>query len=173
MSKEINENTMVEVWNNHRSGVSYVTDKVTRTWHTPGSMKKISLAELYDACNMPGAKKFFIEGALLIKDNEIRERLDLPALDEYTLDRKQMVALLESGNLADIEEFLQYCSNMLLNTFVQVAIELPLSNMSVAHLIGKYVGLDLVNVIAEKVAEQPEIKSASTNKARPQRLKKE
>lgn len=173
MARELNENTLVEVWSNSRSGISYVTDKVTRTWHTPGSSKKINLGELYEACNMPGAKKFFVEGVLLIKDNEVREKLDLPPLDEYTLDRKQMIELLQSGDLRLIEEFLQYCSNMLLNSFVQVAIDLPISDMNIAKLIGKYSGFDLVSVLAEKADDVVQVKDMPAGANRPKRIVKE
>jgi len=174
--REINDNTIVEVWSNHRSSISYVTDKVTRTWHTPGSMKKIKVDELYEACNSPGGKKFFNEGVLLIKDNEVRERLDLPPLDKFVLDRKEMFDLIKSGNFKEIEEFLQYCSNMLLSTFVQIAIEVPVSDLSIAKLIGKYAGIDILSVIAERQEEavgKKDQKEFDNNSGRPRRIAKE
>lgn len=154
MDRKIDDNTLVEVWNNHRSSIGYTTDKGSTVWHTPGLMKKIRMDELYDAFNVMGGRKLFAQGALLIKDNDIREKLGLAELDKYILDKEGMEELLNNGNLEEIEEFLQYCSDMLLETFTQAAINLPIKDMNVARLITKYSATDVLSVIDERAADK-------------------
>lgn len=164
MNKQIQDDTIVEVINNHGSSISYSTDKVTRTWQVVGETKKIRFIELQEACNARGGKVLFSEGALLIKDSEVRERLDLPALDKYVLDTKEMEALLKNRDLSEIEEFLQYSSNMLLKTFVDVAISLPIADMNISNLIKKYSGTDVALAIEERHADKESVVSTDTAK---------
>jgi len=173
--KVLDDNTLVEVWNNHGWGVSYVTDKITRTWQTSGVVKKIAFGELYEAMSFKGNRVLFEENALLIKDNEVRARLDLPPLNEYSLDLKEMKELLEQGDVEKIEDFLQYCSNMTLDAFVQVAIDLPVSNVSIVNLIGEYANVNVLAAIQEKMENSLTNKDSSpnVNKPRPKRIIKE
>ena len=175
MSREIKDNTMVEVWSNYSSSLSYVTPKVVRTWHTPGSMKKVAMSELYEAVNAPGGKKFFDEGALLIKDNEVRDKLGLEPLDQYTLSREEIITLLEKKDIEKVEELLQYCSNMMLETIVQIAIDMPIEDRPIAKLIQSYSGTDVFQVIEEKAqdTEQPQAAQPEKGKPRPKRKIKE
>ena len=171
----LKDDTLIEVWNNHGWGVSYVTDKVVRTWQTSGMVKKVPFGELYEAASFKGNRVLFAEGALLIKDNEVRERLDLPPLDEYTLDLEGMKTLLESGDKNKIEDFLQYCSNMALDALVQVAINIPVSDVKLAQLISKYAKVDVLSAIQEKMETQPTQtnQEVSEGKPRPKRIIKE
>ena len=158
MYNKINDNTLFEVWNNHRSSVGYIIGGVSNVWHTPGLMKKVKMDEVRNAFNQIGGRKLITQGALLIKDSNVRAELGLPELDEYLLDRDQMKDLLINGDLNNIEDFLQYCSNMLLTTFTQIAIELPIQDMNIARLITKYAGTDVLNVIEERAADEELVK---------------
>lgn len=174
--KKFEDNTLIEVWNNLGWGVSYVTDKATRTWQLTGSMKKIPFGELIEALSFRGNRRLFEEGALLIKDNEVRIQLDLPELNEYILDLEQIKDLLKTGDMAKIEDFLQYCSNMALGTFVQVAIELPVRDLELARLISSYANVDLLSAIQEKIEtgeETNKMASPDKDKPRPKRIIKE
>lgn len=154
MSSVLTDSSLIEVWNNHDSSIGYTAEKGSRVWRVTGEVKKVRLDELYAANNTPGGKIFFEQGALLIRDNEARKLLDLPELDEYVLDSKEMQELIKSSDLQKIEEFLQYCSNMLLQTFVKIAIELPVTNLNIARLITQYSGTDVLMVIEEKATDK-------------------
>jgi hypothetical protein len=170
--RTLQDDTLIEVWNNHGWGVSYLTDRVTRTWQSPGLVKKIPFGELYEAISYKGNRVLFEEGALLIKDNEVRMQLDLPPLDEFSLTLEEMKELLKSGNLEKIENFLQYCSNMALDAFVQVATDLPVTDVTIAKLISKYSNVDILSTIEEKI-DRNENSATPDGKPKPRRIVKE
>lgn len=171
--RTLQDNTLIEVWNNHGWGVSYTTDKITRTWQAPGLVKKVPFGELYEAMSYKGNRKLFEEGALLIKDNEVRMQLDLPPLDEFSLTLEEMKELLKSEDLEKIENFLQYCSNMALDAFVQVATDLPVTDVKIAKLISKYSNIDVLSTIEEKMDSNENNTITSDGKPKPRRIIKE
>ena len=174
--KELKDDTQIEVWNNHGWGVSYVTDKVVKTFSTPGMMRKVRFDELNEVMSFKGNRILFEQGALLIKDNEVRERLNLPALNEYILSLEEMKELLLTKDIKKIEDFMQYCSNMLLETFARVAIKLPVTDMNTIKLITEYSSVDVAMAIeenAEIVANQPNTNLPTEGKPRPKRIRKE
>ena len=69
--------------------------------------------------------------------------------------------LLIEGDIDAIEDFLQYCSNMLLTTFTQIAIDLPIQDMNIARLITRYSNSDVLMAIQERKADR-EVASVET-----------
>ena len=146
---EINDETIVEVYNDYHSSVSYKLDRITRSWDI-GTVKKIKVAELYEAVNMKGGRYLFEQNILLIKESAVREALGLKVLDKYDISQKEIVELLQSGDRETLEDLLAYCSETTLSKIVQKAIDMPLSDMNKANLIKAYSGIDIVAVIKEK-----------------------
>ena len=149
----IQDDTIVEVFNDYHSSVSYKLDRVTRSWDV-GAAKKIRVAELYEAVNIKGGRFLFEEGILLIKDAAVRRALGLSDLDEYSLDQDKIVEMLNKGTNKELEDVLMYCSETTLTKIVQKAIEMPISDMNKANLIKSYSGIDILSVIQEKQESQ-------------------
>lgn len=158
---EINDETIVEVYNDYHSSVSYKLDRITRSWDI-GTVKKIKVAELYEAVNMKGGRYLFEQNILLIKESAVREALGLKVLDKYDISQKEIVELLKSGDRETLEDLLAYCSETTLTKIVQKAIDLPIADMNKANLIKAYSGIDIVNVIKEKEEGQVATESKKT-----------
>lgn len=175
--KEFKDNDLIEVWNNLNWSVGYNTDRESRVWQLPGSVKKITFGELIEVMGAHGSRKLFEEGALLIKDNEVRDRLNLDPLDKYILDLKEMEELLKSKDLVKIEDFVQYCSNKMLDTFIQVAIKLPVKDIDLAKMLSSYSHIDVLSAIEEQkeiLKESDEVQAPiEKDKPRHKRIRKE
>lgn len=175
--KEFKDNDLVQVWNNLGWSVGYKTSKESRVWEISGSVKKIAFAELIEVMGTHGGRRLFEEGALLIKDNEVRERLGLSPLDKYTLDLKEMEELLKSEDITRIEDFMQYCSNKMLDSLVQVAIKLPIKNLDLAKMLSSYSNTDVMSAIEEHESIAKESNEVNTpiekDKPRHKRIPKE
>ncbi len=168
----IDGNMVVDVWSNELGSIYYVTDKITRTWTYLGEVKKVTVDELRDVVNTAAGRSFFEEDLLLIKDNKVRNFLGLTELSEYSLGKDEMIELLKSNNLEKIEEFLQYCTYSLLETFAILAIELPVDNLDVANLIQNYSKMDVIQLIQERKEEGIKSSIITTPKStqRPKRV---
>jgi hypothetical protein len=175
--KEFKDNDLIQVWNNLGWSVGYKTGKESRVWEISGSVKKIAFAELLEVTGTHGGRRLFEEGALLIKDNEVRERLNLPPLDKYTLDLHEMEELLKTEDIVKIEDFVQYCSNKMLDSLIQVAIKLPVKNLDIAKMLSSYSNTDVISAIEEHesvVAESNEVNTPiEKDKPRRKRIPKE
>lgn len=152
--EKLSEATLVEVWSNTHGSIGYTTDKAKRVWQIAGTSRKVTLGELMETAGTVGGRNLLESGALLIKDNKARDYLGLPILDKYDLDIKQMQELLKSKDKEEIKDFLAYCSNQALETFVRVAIELPVTDMEISNLIRDYSGKDIVSVVQDRLESE-------------------
>jgi len=178
--KELNEKTLIEVFNDNTCNTGYVLqDGKTRIWErSPNfiAMKKVPLGELEEAMNSKGARSLFMDNRLLIKDNQVREHLDLPVLDKYNPTLEEIKEILKEESSERLEEVLQYCTDSTLNKIVQISIEMPIRNLTKAELISQYSGtniLDAIRLEQEDEAEsKTETKKESSTDEKPRRRKK-
>lgn len=148
MAIELTRNTEVEVFNDGYGVVGYSTDRVRKDF-PKDSMKRITLEELEDVMNTLGGRQLFEQGQLLVKDEKVREYFDLAPLGTYNLDKERIKQLLESKDLAKLEEVLKYCSNEVLDKIVREAIEIRINSIPQAGLIRSYSGVDVAAFIEE------------------------
>jgi hypothetical protein len=162
--REINDNTIVEVWNNSIGDARYTvqngTINIRRTWRLPGTMQEVEFKELKTAFNEPGVRQLFEvfnkelkryeDGELLIKNELVREKLDLKPLGKYTLDQEQIIDLLKNQSVGKFEETLENCPDSTLDRIIQEAINLPLSDINKINLVKLYSGKDVLTFIQIK-----------------------
>lgn len=169
VAKKITDKTIVKVFNNSTGSVGYTVDNVTRKFDKPNASRDVEFKELQNLFNVAGGRELFSEDILLIKDNTIREELSLHPMDKYILDEEGIVNLFDSSD-DELEDVLQNCTDLILEKITQVAIKLPLNELSKVNLIKNYSGLDIYSVIEESKVEKVD-KKVTTN-SKPKRTPK-
>lgn len=143
---EYDDNSLVVVTNDYTATLIYKTDRISRVFDK-GTFKKVTLGELYEAVNTGPGRVLMERNMLLIKDEEVRERLGLPPLNpNYDLTLKQIEDLIDSEPKEKLEDVLQHCSDATLHKIVDVAISMPVENVSKANLIQAYTGKDIIEL---------------------------
>lgn len=170
VAKKITDKTLVKVFNNSTGSAGYTVDNITRKFDKPNSYREIEFKEILNLFNTAGGRELFSEDILLIKDNTIREELSLHPMDKYVLDEEGIKNLF-NGSDDELEDVLQNCTDLILEKITQVAIELPLNELSKVNLIKNYTGLDIYSVIEESKVDKKETKSTSVA-GRPKRTPK-
>ena len=159
--KEITDSTLVPIWNIGIGDTGYTANNgistIRRTWRMPNSMQEVEFKELRNVFNEPGVRQLFEtynkelgryeDGELLIKNEAVREKLDLKAIGKYTLEKDAILDLFTNGSLTKFEEVLENCPNATLDKIVMEAIELPLTDINKINLIKSYSGKDILTAI--------------------------
>lgn len=150
---ELTESTLVEVISDYNGIVVLGGEKENRIFD-PYTRKKLTLEFLKGAVFGRGSRKVFENNLLIIRDERVREELDLPPRKEFDLYSEEIKALLKTKDLEKLEEVLQYCSNKTLEKIVDVAINLPITDVVVGNLIRAYSGKDVLSFAQEKLENQ-------------------
>ena len=165
--RQLTDKTMVQVFNNSIGDVGYTIEngsyKVRKTWRTPSTMQEVEFKELKTAINEPGVRQLFEEynkelrryedGELLIKNEQVREKLGLQPIGKYTLDQKEIIELLKNGSMSKLEETLENCPNITVDKIIQEAINMSLSDITKINIIKEYSGKDILGIINQKTEE--------------------
>ena len=169
--KELNEKTLIEVFNDNTCNTGYVLQNgKTRVWERDPNfitMKKVPLGELEEAMSSRGARQLLMDNKLLIKDSQVREHLDLPVLDKYNPTLEEIKEILKEESSERLEEVLQYCNDSTLDKVVEVSIEMPIRNLTKAELISQYSGTNILDAIKLGQEDEAESKKENTKKESP------
>lgn len=108
LGEDIKGNLDVKVWSIGAGQVVYqLSDPpVSRTWG-PGELKIISFHELYQLKNAPGGYNLLYH-RLQIRDNKIREALELPLDPEYFYTEEDAKNLILNGSNDQILDALEF-----------------------------------------------------------------
>jgi len=182
--KEIKDTTLVPIWNICVGSAGYTINngnyRIRRNWDLPNSMQEVEFRELKAAMNEAGVRQLFEEynielnrfedGALLIKNPEVREKLGLSPLGRYVYDLDGIKDLLLNSDLKTFEDVLENCPNVTLDKIIQESISLPLTDMNKITLIESYSGKKILSIIQEK--KENEV-GEKTRKSEPTIVKEE
>lgn len=159
---ELNDKTIVEVFNNGTGSVSYYSElaRTTRKWDKPDTKKKISLDELRELVSSSGGYEL-LENFLLIKDMDVREDLGLPVEKSFMLDEKEIKSVLKKS-VDVLEETLENTSSSIKDKIAQVAIDTKLSDLDKLEVIQEHTGVDVLSAIKEKKEEEKEQKKETS-----------
>jgi hypothetical protein len=163
---QLQDNMMVEVFNNSTGSVSYYSElaRMHRKWDKPDSKKKISLEELRELVSASGGYEL-LENHLLIKDVDVREELGLPVDKAYMLDEKDIKALLKKS-VDVLSDTLENTSSSIKEKIAQIAIDTKLGDLDKLEVIQEHSGIDVLSAIKEKKEEEKEKKSEKPTKAK-------
>lgn len=108
LGEDITGNMEVKVWSIGSGQVAYsLTDPaVNRVWR-PGELKIITFHELYTLNNQPGGG-FLLANRLQIRDNKVREALNLPLDPEYLYTEEDAKNLVINGTKEQILDALEF-----------------------------------------------------------------
>lgn len=174
-TKKLTQDSLIEVYNTSSGSVGYTPEMstVAKKWERQGVMKKVKLGEIRDVVSTSGGYTIFEENILLIKDATAREELGLSPLDGYTLTLPEIKELLSAGSLEKLTDIVQCCTQDMLDTIVDTAINTRLADLNKIRVIEEYTGVDLVGAIKEKHEEQPkEVSTAKVTADKPKRKPK-
>lgn len=147
--KELTDDTMVRFYNEYGGLVGYTTENVSRTVRA-GMFRDVKLKELKQLIIQEGNGAVFKEGYLMIRDNRAREELGLDPLDEFNFGEDKIKKLLKEGSEVELEQYLQYTSNVGLEKVLRVAVELPIQDLNRANLLYAYSGTNVLDIIQEQ-----------------------
>lgn len=171
---KLTQDTLVDVINTSTGSVGYTPEQSTvmRKWEKQNVSKKVKLGELREVTGTTGGYVLFAENILLIKDGNIREELNLPELDGYTLTVPEIKDLLANKPLEDLVDMVENCTQDQLDTITNVAIETSLSDFNKIKTIEEYTGADVVSAIKENSVKEEAKPVEKTPAKRKPRAKK-
>jgi len=167
-TKKINETTKVDVYNNTTYDIGYYVEGLKRREWKYGAnpIIKIPLPEIENALGDIGCYNMFSNNKLLIRDPEIRDYLGLQPLDGV-LTNEDIKAILASNDIDKIVEELQIAKNEFdnrtLEAFVDLAIELRVTDFSILGNIKEYTGKDVEEFVKDAI-ELDKTKPAKSKK---------
>ena len=150
--KELTDETMVRFYNEYGGTVGYKTEHVSRNIPA-GLSREVTLKELKQLLLQEGKGAVFKSGYLMIRDNRVREELGLEPLSQYNLAEDKIIELLQEGTEIELENYLQYTSNVGLEKILRVAVELPIRDLNRANLLYAYSGTNVLEIIQERQEE--------------------
>jgi len=108
LGEHITGDLEVKVWSTSVGTVGYGLDdpRVNRSWQ-PGELKIISFHELYQLSNSPGGQALLLN-YLQIRDQKIREALQLPLEPEYLYTEEDAKKLARTGSEDQILDALEF-----------------------------------------------------------------
>ncbi len=142
------DHDIIEIRNESTGSAGYVAaGKVVIL--DPFTTRKVPYKELYEVVNTGTGRSMFEAGVFVCLDNAINEHFGLPLNGKYHPTADAIIQLFGSGTVEDMEELLQYCSEHILNKIVELAINLPLENLTFAKMIQDYSGKPVLSAIEE------------------------
>lgn len=108
LGEHITGDLEVKVWSTSVGAVGYGLDdpRVNRSWQ-PGELKIISFHELYQLSNSPGGQALLLN-YLQIRDQKVREALQLPLEPEYLYTEEDAKKLARTGSEDQILDALEF-----------------------------------------------------------------
>lgn len=154
-NQKITDKTLVEVINTSSGSVSYKPEMsmVAKKWERQNAVKKVELGELKNLASSIGGHTLLTEDILLIKDNTIREMLGLEELSVYVKTSQELKDMLQAGTKADLVDFVENCTQDMLDAVVKMAIEIKLADLNKIKVIEDYSGVKIVEYIQEQNEE--------------------
>lgn len=176
-TQKITDKTLVEVINTSTGSVSYKPEmsNIARKWERQNAVKKVELGELKDLVTTTGGYTLLAEDILLIKDNTIREILGLEELSAYAKTGAEIKDMLLTCSKATLVDFVENCTQDMLDAVVKTAIDIKLSDLNKLQVIELYSGVKVVDCIKEEAEEKdkPEVKASGATKRKPRQPKAE
>jgi hypothetical protein len=108
LGEEITPDLEVKVWCIGAGRAAYALNDpaVSRRWN-PGELKILTFHELYQLSNAPGGK-FLLTNRLQIRDNKVREALQLPLDPEYLYTEEDARRLVKTGTKEQVLDALEF-----------------------------------------------------------------
>lgn len=123
-----------------------------------------------------GFRRMFVEeGVLYIKDADLIKQWGLQEIDQYILNVEELKDLVFNGTIDQLEEFLKYAPQSMLDNIEIICTSKELPNRDKIKLIKSYTGKDLEEYYRDIEAEGKEVESTNideSKKARKPRKKK-
>lgn len=147
---------MVEVLSIGRGMVGYIAEGTgaRRKWYKSGVSKQVPIEELMMLMNSQGGE-VLLTRYLLIKDPEVRKILGLPLDKEKTMDKTDMVNVL-NGSIEDLKEIVKKMYPENVEVLADLAIELEIDHMGKINFLKEKTGIDIYRQIQEKKEESKE-----------------
>lgn len=143
----MDKNMTIKVTNRGTHRVGYTLPETnTKRYFAGGETKEITFGELESLYYAPGGTSM-IESYLVVKNNEALEALGLAVEPEYFYSKDDIKRLLVSGSMDEFLDCLDFAPNGVLELIKELAVELPLNDMSKRDAILKKLNFNVTNAI--------------------------
>ena len=146
----LEDNAKIQVESIGRGSVSYPIEgtNIERIWAGPGIVKKINFGELRDAFYASGGYLLFTNH-LLIRNEQARQELELPPIEESILTEKEIEALLK-GNPTKLKETMPKLAPEIAQRVAEKAIEMKIDNTGKMEVIQQYTNVDIYKLMKKR-----------------------
>jgi len=153
LGEEITPDLEVKVWCIGAGRAAYALNdpQVSRRWN-PGELKILTFHELYQLVNAPGGR-FLLTNRLQIRDNKVREALQLPLDPEYLYTEEDARRLVKTGTQEQILDALEFGPTGLASMIKHFAI-VEVDSLEKMEFFNKLFRMNIKN-IREANSEQP------------------
>lgn len=143
----MDKNTLVKVANRNSSRVGYnIEELAVRRYFNARETKEIPFEELERLLYIPGGERM-IKDYLIIKDEEAIAALGLEVEPEYFYTEEDVKNILEKGTLNEFLDCLDFAPDGVLDTIKEMAVNLPLNDMSKRQAILEKLDFNVTNAI--------------------------
>lgn len=143
----MNKETLIKVTNRFSGNVGYfIPDLQVKRTFMPRETKEITFEELEKLSFVPGGMKI-ITDYLVVKDKDAIKEI-LPNVEpEYFYGEAEVKNILEQGSLDQFLDCLDFAPDGVLDIIKDLAVNLPLDNMSKRNAIKEKLGFDVTKAI--------------------------
>lgn len=159
-----NTNTNYKVKNRSSGKVTYSVmyngNKIHQVFN-PGEVKIIPYEELRQLSFQHGGPEL-IYNYLQVEKNQILESLNLKAEPEYFMSEKEIIDLLQNGEMDAFLDCLDFAPIGVIDLIKKYAVELPLNDYNKRRAIKEKLGFDVDAAVKNNEASKVETKQAET-----------
>lgn len=143
----MNKDTLIKVTNRDTGRVGYTIPELNvRRQFAPKETKEITFGELSQLSYIPGGMAMLSQ-YLVIKDDEAIKELLNGVEPEYFYDENDIIRIMTQGSLNEFLDMLDFAPKGVLEIVKDLAVSLPLDNMSKREAILEKLEFDVTNAI--------------------------
>lgn len=163
----MNKDKLIKVTNRFSGNVGYdIPDLQVKRTFVPRETKEITFEELEKLSYVPGGMKI-IRDYLVIKDKDAIKEI-LPDVEpEYFYGEAEVKNILEHGSLDQFLDCLDFAPDGVLDIVKDLAVKLPLDNMSKRNAIREKLGFDVTKAIEIQNTKYDGDDEAATDASKP------
>ena len=169
----MDKNAIYNVMNRSGSTLVYSVEddngRTLRRQFAPGESRQIPYWELEKLTYQPGGEEL-LNNYLMVRAEEVLDALNVLAEQEYFMTREDVIDLLSIDSLDAFLDALDFAPRGVIQMIKDLAVELPLNDVSKREALKKKTGFDVTSAINNNIAskvDEGEVTSAPRRRVQP------
>ena len=167
----MDKSTVVKVLNRDNGAVTYAIPEMNglRRVFYAGETKEITLEELEKLSYIPGGMSLLKDSLVIVDNPKIIEHILGHVEPEYSYTKDDVINLLKNGSLDELLDCLDFAPDGVIDLIKNLAVEMPLNDVSKREAILNKTGFNVDNAIRIKKESAEPAKQEVTHQRRVQK----